>query len=407
MIQKFLKCTLNFVALAFCLAFIAGAGPCDKLKNWFGCSSCDSHTKKHSHQQPQSVDTEDKKADSKQKQASELSFELSDDGRKSVAKDEIIARFPSKKSYNFSISLTDEAELGPDSINDEISGVMPMFDFRNLPAGQKGEVANEIFKSVCVRRELLESYMQDSAFAEKIKNTFRSLLRIITSQKVGEELMNNTVISEDEMLAEYDQNKMRYLQQVGGVRTLTASFASEEEAENFKANLEEKGEISEQLFSDEAKQKGSFARDYDYISKEITRGASKELIEAVTEYEGEFPALTTVTTENNEFLVALVTDSRESKFRTFEEAKKDIEMSLKRMKVMNNYNKAMTDFVKKSQGELLLKPQVNLKDIMSRANAEDLEDSDMDDLSLEDLDSDEDLAMKADQSQEAATTTIV
>lgn len=406
MIQRFLKCTLNFVALAFCLAFIAGAGPCDKLKNWFGCSSCDGHSKKHAHQQSSSVDADDKKVDSKQKHANQISFELSDEEKKGLDKDEIIARFPSTKVYNFSISLIDEAELGADSINDEISGVMPTFDFRSIPANQKGDVANEIFKSVCLRRELLQSYMQDPAFADKIKNTFRSLLRILTTQKVGEELMNNAVVSEDDMLAEYNQNKMRYLLQVGGVRTLTASFTSEESAESFKASLEEKEDISEQIFSDEAKQKGADVRDYDYISKEITRGASKDLIEAVSEFDGEFPALTTVSTGNNEFLVALVTDSREPKFKTFEEAKKEIEMSLKRVKVMNSYNKAMGDFVKKAQGELLLKPQINLKDIMTRANAEDLEDSDIDDLSLEDLDSDEELAMKTDQSQEAATTIV-
>lgn len=279
-------------------------------------------------------------------------IEHSDDNSK------ILVKFNAEKNLHLDITLVDNPILTEKVLEQKILDLVgqhiPNFKMADIPAQQLKMmldqiVAMEIIKQ-CDLEEFFASKDRTSVLARKINKVITEAVNEYSMEKVKSKLE----VSSKEITSEYENNKSRYIKELGGVRLVAVKYENKEDAEQQIALLSEKEVQTVVDFAREIKESevlGGQLKDFGYVSKLSPRGAALELVEAA-ENLSEYPSLDIVSLSENENWLLMATELKETTYYSFDECKQRISYLLEQ----KAFEKKWLDYVEKNMKKV--KPEV-------------------------------------------------
>jgi hypothetical protein len=316
-IKPFRSLSMGFATLGLVLSQ-QGCG-LQWLKDRMGCSHCKEVTARDEGAVPALIGTQS--AGSSDYSSYEIDISPNNSGREMI-------RFAPGKSLKIAYTLHNAPVITYGGFEDRVLAMvgqmMPKgFDLSSLPKQQRSMLVADIVKIESLRRVEIESLLRDESFRKKLAQRLESDLNGLVFEYVLERVKSKISVSADDVASEYEENKGRYIKELGGVRLAAAKYNNAEDAQQFLAALTEKDVRDISDFSKEAKDTVGKFRDFGLVSKEFPRGADSLLVEAVENF-SEYPSLDIVSLADNEHWVLLATESKSTVYYTFEECKQRI-----------------------------------------------------------------------------------
>lgn len=253
----------------------------------------------------------------------------------------VVARFDRGVDAKICFNVQLPKELSKNSIEASLQAMIGQrIDLDQRPK-ERDIIIADVMKTKSMLIDNLEDLLKnDPSFAEKLYTSFLSLLEVMVFQRIAEKLEKEIVVSKSEVRAEFEANKNRYIEQMGGTKVVVAKFNDQEAAETFYGNYSGGEKVSEAAFIKEGKSFGAEVREMGWLSKEFPRGASSEIIKFL-ETRQYLPAIELIVSKG-EYNVVMFVEQRETVYADPSKNPR-IESMLKQKKLMEKINQLTED----------------------------------------------------------------
>ncbi len=339
---KLLKKTANGISLVVLGASILGFGGCSFSK-WFGCSdSCNNKPCKMV------------SAEVSPKAKNTILYEIETVADTSGTE---IVKFKPQPNIQINFTLNDEPVMTDKGFEGKLMAMLggmfaPGFSLKNLPKQQLDGLMNEVVKMRALRDSELKACLDDPAFREKLAQRIETDLSTLMIERLVTNLKSKFSVSDSEVREEYDNNKNRYIKELGGTRVVGVKFDSLDAAQNFESTANDKSIVTPEEFNAEGKMSGGQLRDLGRVSKEFARGVDAAVLSAIENQEA-LPSVELVTVSDNEHWVLLMVDTKETTYFSFDEARSRIEAMLTQKSLEGAFVK-MVELAKVKSGVQML-----------------------------------------------------
>ncbi len=342
-----LKTLKKISQIAFFAAFLvalSGMSKCSLLEKMFGCSSSNCTAAACS-----------SKKDASAKDSHDHSKDWICLGKvvsSGSSKGEILAKIQETKNIGFTVELLGSKDLSTGEVESRIAmfagGQLPAdFSLTNLPPETLKNMVDEILKLKLIVAEHAQKVLSTA----QAKEALAKRIQLVIDGFVFEEYVKSTreelTVSNDEIKAEYNENKARYVKEIGGVTTIACKFEDQDAAQEFAAVLAGKGVSTTAAFNDEARAFGKgIVRDFNRISKEVTRGAPEAIVAQALDTK-RFPTTEVITVSQKEAWVVLFADSKPHTYFSLDERKEWIKRGLEQKKAEERFSADAEKYKKK------------------------------------------------------------
>lgn len=350
------------------MIFLTGAGPCNWINKMKDCSDCKTH-----------ASSEHKNEGSSKADVCETGYRLTSTPVKGSS--EPLAKFKKSVKTRLTIDIDIPTELTKETIETSLRAMIGSMDFdlNQMPKQQRDMIVGDIVKTKSMLIANIENMLaNDDAFKKRLYSSFMGLLEMTIFQHIAEATEKNIAVSKSEVNEEFEKNRSRYVEKLGGTRTLGVKFVNQEAAETFVTTLDELDSLSESIFTENAKNSGGQFKDFGWVSAEFARGIPQSILDAVKK-KVSLPRLEIIADDNSDgyWAIALI-ESRETTYMSAEDRTPRIETAIRRRQLMDKMNKLTEEAVNKVGVEMLTPNNKNGNESMMPSDISDEEFSDED-----------------------------
>jgi hypothetical protein len=264
---------------------------------------------------------------------------------KEVAKDDVVL-----------LTIDGQPALTRNEFYKELAGMVGGMDPSLLPK-DKQERAFSDFKNfkLMVAAAKKAGFEKDKEYMKSLNEQLARLSDVLLSRMFEKKLFEETEVSPEDVRAEYNKNKLRYVKEQGGVSVSGVSFKDTGKAKAFYEKSKVNRGNKDAFDSMSKKEKNGKFMEFGRISKEEAGYGARFVPKGVREAAlklSKLPAIDLVK-EGGETWVIYVSDKKDPVLFAFEEIEKQIERQLKVNKFMGERNRKLKEL------EKTLKVEVN------------------------------------------------
>lgn len=214
-------------------------------------------------------------------------------------------------------------------------------------------------------------------YAQNLADTIKMVKQNSVAEAFTKKIQEKVKVDSSKVREEYEEFKERYIKVPGGVTVYAAKFDALEDCDKFFKEFEQTAMdfgAFEKMVKDDSK---ATLRNFDRISKLVTRGAPKKIIDKL-ETLSSFPSAFKISVEDDQHWVVLALDKKETEYASFDEVSKRIEMMLSQ--------KAMQGMIQEKLTQLKKEMIEKIDKSYESASIDDLSSQMVDDLDLSELD---------------------
>jgi len=273
---------------------------------------------------------------------------------------EPLARFAPANDIKLEVIIQDNPVLTDKYLEKKIAetyGQMLQQDvsLKNLPKQQLKLFFDHSMQIEGVRRAELANILASEENRKKLANHIDQALTGFVMTNIYEKAKEKAKVSPDDLLAEYENNKSRFIKDLGGIRIIAAKYESKDDAEQQLTLMSDKDISTVVDFAREVKDNDGTEgqiKDFGYVSKDFPRGAALQIVEAAESF-AEYPSLDIVTISENEHWLLMATEAKDATYYSFEECKQRISAMLEQQSIMKAVNDALAKGAQESKAEMI------------------------------------------------------